>query len=800
MFSARLTIILLSISCLSYSQIEVKGVVVDSSSIAIEFANIVLTNENGEILTGTITDEKGRFNIIINSGEYKLSISYLGYETTSINILLNKDKDLGVFTLKENKNTLDEIILSTRKNLIEKKVDRLIFNVENSISASGGDVTDILKVVPHIRLKNDEIIMLGKSKMGVLVDGNIVNLSGDDLINFLKSIPSEEIKKIEIITNPPSKYEADGNSGLINVIYKKNVSNSWKSSLRATFTQYTYPEGNIAGSFRYRKNKTSLYVNASYDKGSKQITDTNEFEFENQLWDSENPRRVFYDNSLSTRIALDYEWSEKLSSGFQYQLGYDDTRVQNKNDRTQVINKVTNVIDSLIISKSLINQSSPLHSINFHTNYKLDSIGKNIALNLDYFTFLDKSNRVYDTSNFFNNGQETPESFNSGKNDGRQQINNYSLRVDVEFPLKNIQLNFGGKLSFINSNNDISFFDTTTGIPIIDLNQTNQFEYKETNSALYVSAYKELNDKWSAKIGLRMENTTTEGLSLQLNQTNNNDYIRFFPSAYINYSSNENNIFSLSYNKRISRPGFEYLNPFRIIQNPYLFVEGAPFLQPSFSDNVEFSYTSQQKWLSSVYFSQVKDGFGQIVAINNETGVRAIKPENYYNSYTFGIIESYTFNKWKEWESVNTLNINYSYTESLLGFINDNQNGVNTYLSTSNSFILNKDKTIISSIDAWFSFPGVYDIYKTSSSSSVDLSFKFFFLERDLQLTVTGSDLFKGQITEATAFSNGVRTTYENYYDSRRFRISLRYNLGNKKINVSQKDFGNEEEKRRIGN
>lgn len=785
---------------ITHAQLDVMGVVKDSSNVAIAFANVAVVNGDAKVISGTITDENGRFNLRMPKGEYTISISYLGYKTESIDIVLSDKLDLGLITLYPAENELDEVLITSRKNLIEKKVDRLVFNVENSISASGGDVMDILKVAPYIRLKNDDIIMLGKSNMRVLVNGNFINLSGDDLTNYLKSIPSEEIQKIEIITNPPAKYEADGNSGLINIIYKKGVRNSWRASLRGTYTQYTYPDGNMAGSFRYRKHKTSLYVNASYGKGSKLITDTNEFEFDNQVWESENPRRVFYDNTVSARIALDYEWNEKLSSGFQYQVGYDDLRIENKNDRSHIINKATSAIDSIVRSQSRINQSSPLHSVNFHTDYKLDSIGKNIAFNLDYFSFLDKSDRVYNSANFLENGQETSGSFNSGQNDGRQNINNYSMRVDVEFPLEKVDLNFGGKLSFINSDNDVTFFDTTTGVPILDLNQTNQFDYKETNSALYVSANKNFSDKWSAKIGLRLENTTTEGVSRQLNQTTENDYIKLFPSAYINYVPSEDHILSLSYNKRISRPDFEYLNPFRITQNPFLFIEGNPFLQPSFSDNLELSYIHKQKWVSSLYFSQIKDGFGQVVNIDNQTGVRAIIPQNYYDSYTFGLTESYTFNTWDSWESVNTLNINYSHTDALLDFINDRRNGFNAYVSTSNSFVLNEDRTIISSIDAWYSFPGVFDIYETSSSSSVDVSFKFFFLKRDLQLTITGSDLFRSQIVEATAFSNGVRTTYENYYDTRRLRLSLRYNFGNKKINVDRKDFGNEEEKGRTGN
>ncbi|MEM6721884.1 MAG: outer membrane beta-barrel protein [Bacteroidota bacterium] len=781
-----------------YAQIEISGEVKDASNAPIEFANIVLMDQENKLVTGVVSDNFGRFRLSVNSGTYKLMISFIGYEKLQENITIDTSKDIGTFVLKLSDNKLNEVVLTSKKKIIEKKVDRLVFNVENSLLSSGGDLTDLLKVAPYLRIRNDEIIMLGKSGMRVLVDGNMINLTGEDLTNYLKSIPAEEIKRIEIITSPPAKYEAEGNSGLINIIYKKGIKNSWNSSIRGTYTQNSYPNGNVVGSFRYKKNKTSLYVNASYDKGSRLIVDTNEFEFDDQLWDNENPRRVFYDNSISTRIAFDYQWNKRISSGIQYQLGYDDMRIQNNSDETDIINKSTGIIDSLIISRSIMAQTIPLHSVNFHTTYQLDSLGKNIALNVDYFSFLDTGDRSYDSANFFgSNGQETPGSFNSGMNNGQQDVKNYSAKIDVEYPLKKVNLNFGGKLSFIDSNNDVRFFDTTSGAPILDLNQTNQFEYEEIISALYISASKQFNEKWSAKVGLRLENTETEGFSFQTNTTTVNDYIKLFPSMYINYIANENNIFSLTYNKRISRPNFEYLNPFRITQNPFLFIEGNPFLQPSFSDNVQFSFIHKQKWVNSLYFSKIQDGFGQIINIDSQTGVRGVIPQNYYDNYTFGLTESYTYNSIDWWESINTLNISYSFSDALLNFINDNRDGLNAYVATNNTFTLNPSKTITSSIDLWYSFPGVYDIYRVSSSSSVDISFRFLFLNKDLQLVVTGNDLFRTQLAEVTAFSNNVRTTFENYYDARRFRISLRYIFGNKKIRVRRKGFGNDEERDR---
>lgn len=157
-------------------------------------------------------------------------------------------------------------------------------------------------------------------------------------------------------------------------------------------------------------------------------------------------------------------------------------------------------------------------------------------------------------------------------------------------------------------------YDNQSGTPVLNMDQSNIFNYKEYNEALYFSAHKKLDNHWETQFGVRMEATQTEGYSTNLNQTNKNKYIKFFPTAYITYVPNDNNSFSLNYSRRIRRPDFDYLNPFVIRTSPYYYSEGNPFLKPSFIDNLEFSYIYKQKWMNSVYFSQVSD-FGQELSL-----------------------------------------------------------------------------------------------------------------------------------------------------------------------------------------
>ena len=163
---------------------------------------------------------------------------------------------------------IQEVEIVAKKKLIERKVDRLVFNVENSISATGGDALDALKITPGIRVQNNQVSMIGKSGMAVMVDDKLIQLSGDDLVNYLKTIPSDNIKNIEVITTPPAKYDAQGNSGIINIRLKRAKHNSWNSSIRSTYTQTTYPAGSLGGSFNYNKNKISIESDLGYTNGS----------------------------------------------------------------------------------------------------------------------------------------------------------------------------------------------------------------------------------------------------------------------------------------------------------------------------------------------------------------------------------------------------------------------------------------------------------------------------------------------------------------------------------------------------
>ncbi len=789
---------LLLIPFMSFSQVQITGVVKIENENTVEFANVVITNRSNEFVTGGITDEKGRFNVFVEKGEYSISISYLGHTTWSKLIVVEEAIDLKTILLTSD-TELDEVFLTSKKKVFEKEVDRLVFNVSESVGLSGGDAMDALRITPRVRIENGEISMIGKDNLRVMVDDKILQISGESLANYLNSIAVEDIQKIEVISTPPSKYSAEGNSGLINIVFKKGKKNLWSSSIRGAYKQYTYPVGTLGANFNYNKNKLSITNSISYSNGSKVITDNKKVNFTEQTWSGDAPRKYFYKPVLSGRVSVDYQISEKLSIGTQYLGEYDRIEAKEKDD-TEVINVIAKTVDSIVRTRAFSNNTSPTHSFNIFSEYKLDSLNKKISFNLDYFTFKNNKKRNFTSGNYFPDGMITPQSFNAGENYGKQKIENYAAKLDVEMPLKIMNLDFGGRFTSTKTNNSLTFYDLTTGNPVLDMNQSNEFDFKENTGALYISANKSFGKKWEVQMGLRLESTQTTGISLQLNQKNENDYTRLFPTAYVVYNPNDKNNISISYSSRIRRPSFEFLNPFRIVENQYTLIEGNPFLQPSFSDNIEFSYTRNNKWVNTLYYSKTTNGFTQVTLSDVNTSIQQITPVNYYDAHYYGLTESYSYTPFSWWDNYTSLDLYYGKNESRLRNIDVNSWEYGAYFSTSNTWTLNTNKTIFLNANYSLMFPTSGEIYSTKQYNTLDVSLKFSLAKKKLQVALVGNDLFGSYRPQYKERSNDVTIEYNSYYDNRNFRLSLLYKFGNAKIKGKNRKFGNKEEKKRVSN
>ena len=270
-----------------------------------------------------------------------------------------------------------------------------------------------------------------------------------------------------------------------------------------------------------------------------------------------------------------------------------------------------------------------------------------------------------------------------------------------------------------------------------------------------------------------------------------------FPTFYLTYSLNEKNSFSINYNKRINRPSYNRLNPFRWYSNPFSYTEGNPFLQPSFSNNLELNYTFNDNWSNSIYYSHTDNGFEQITIVDNTDNIQKTIAQNFFKTTIIGISESYTYNKLKWLSTTFSFDWNYSKSESLIPITNQNLNGSNAYFSISNDFNLNKNKTLLFNFSYWYNFKGTSDLDKNNAYSQLDASLKYFAFDKKLQISFNANDILSTNRPIYTSFTNNIQIDYKNYYDVRLFRLSLVYKFGNKNINVEKKEVGNQEEKER---
>ena len=310
-----LFIVYLFLSLQGFGQ-TITGKIIDKTG-NIPYANVTISNAQNKIITGTTTDENGLFAIKVIAGNYIITVSYLGYKDWVKKTSILKDTNLGTILIHEDAESLNEVVVTSKKRLIERKVDRLVFNVEKSIAATGGNGVDVLKIAPGVQAQNGVIEILGKGESQVMINGRILNLQGDDLVNYLTSIAAIDIKSIEVIANPPARYEASGNGGLINIILKKGVANSWKNSTTLTYNQNRYNFSTFQNNFHYRKDKISFSASVNASKGSFENLEGLNIQYPVNFWEIDVNSELKRDE-LSGRLFIDYDASDKTTIGAQY--------------------------------------------------------------------------------------------------------------------------------------------------------------------------------------------------------------------------------------------------------------------------------------------------------------------------------------------------------------------------------------------------------------------------------------------------------------------------------------------------
>ncbi len=742
----------------------------------------VIASKNG-IKKSTVTDKDGYYYLQLpENGDYTLEIFFNKQKALSKNIYISGNSILKLTISNSKYYDIQAVNIAKKNKLIERKIDRTVFNVENSIFSTGSDLTQVLSGTPMLSVTDNAVSIVGKSGVSIMINDKLLNLSGTDLINYLRSLRSDDIAKIEIITAPPAKYEAQGNSGIINIILKKSSKLGLNGILSSNYNQTSYVGNANNITFNYNSTKvTSSLRLRQYYRPSK-ATEFIDIIGSNSILSADN--RVDLFKGTGANLNFDYKLSSKSNIGFIYDIvkSYSNMEINNTS-----IYKTNILQDSILTTFS--NQKKPTltHSLNGYYDYKIDSLGKKLSLAANYF-----SNNPEATVNFSTLTDQSPD-YQKIRNTSNLDYYIISAQSDLYLPFKWGTIETGAKFTYFNNNSNVQFFSYENDNYNINKDKSDIFKYIESNVATYISITKNLNEKWSAKAGLRYEYSTINGNSESLNERNINKYGKFFPTIYLEYKLNDDNNLSINYSKRINRPNFTALNPFRWYSNPYSFYTGNPFLSPSYNHNVEISYLFKNKISFTIYGQKLINGYGKVTTVNE--GLKEVNYMNFLRQYDLGLNTSLYSILTKWWENNTNIISFYSNSKSSIPEIIP-QKGLSVYYTINNTFTINKEKSTLFLLNFYHYLSNKQGNVYAQSISNLSAGVRFSLIEKKLKINVMVEDILKGTQSKGKIFYDDFTQFYNNYYDGRRLSLNVTYSFGNKNVKANNKQIQLDEKSR----
>lgn len=612
---------------------KIKGTIIDGTDnkTPVEFATVALYDKTtNKIIDGATTDAKGEFSINnVATGTYKIVVSFIGFvDKTMDNIAIDKGKDvnLGVIKLISSNKTLDEVTVTSQKSLIEEKVDRTVYNAEKDISSKGGDAADVLRKVPLLSVDLEgNVSIRGSSNIRVLINNKPSTIMASSVADALKQIPADMIKTVEVITSPSAKYDAEGATGIINIITKKN-------DLQGYFLNVDLGAGNrgsslgVQGSVRQGKFGATLggHGRAMYNKAS---TDLNQTTILNGVTTKTIQTADAFDQPIHGRynLGLDYDIdkNQSLSGGIRYGIR-NFSRTQDQLTQIFPSNALSTQQNRYINSKDLSN------SVDVNVDYiHIYKPQQELSISTQY-------SRNDLTNNFYSNNLDANKNvLNSLKNINDNLNQEATLQIDYQTPLSTNQLlEFGGKGIFRKVNSDFSYLTAATANAEYINDPTRakgSLDYTQNIAAAYTSYTFSTKKKYNFKAGVRYEYTAIDAVDQTGKSFNIPSYGVLVPSINVSKSLKEGTTVKAGYSRRIQRPGLQQLNPNFNILNPQSISVGNPTLNPEFTNNLELSVSTRFKQTFvniSLFGNQTDNAISQVRSIYDSTGAIITKYEN----------------------------------------------------------------------------------------------------------------------------------------------------------------------------
>lgn len=782
------------------------GTILDEHNIPVDYATVVLYKAaDSSIVKTSFTDQNGIFGFNVSTkGMYFYKASNMGYNTIKSKTITltdeNQKVDFGSVQLISSTQNLKEVSIQVTKPLIERKMDKVVMNVSGSSIMTGSTALEVLQKAPGVSVdQNDNISMQGKQGVLIQLDGKQTYMSSADVANLLRNMQSSEIETIELITNPSSKYDAAGNSGIINIKTKKNKAGGTNGSLNAMAGYGKNFRGNAGLNLNHRTKKLNLFGNYNYGKTTREniinIDRISNGTPDTYFMQAGSSLRKQQNNNF--KAGLDYFINKNNTIGVLVNGYFNNGTEASKNNT--LIGPSFQKVDSTLASKSL--QTNKYNNISYNLNYKsvLDTAGAEISADFDYSKYNGNDGSEYENDYMFANGNRI-RPVNYTRNGTPSKIDIKAIKVDYNVSLsKTIKLEAGLKSSWVKTDNDLQAEELVNNVWQNDVRRSNQFIYDENVNAAYANVNKKFK-KTSIQLGLRAEQTNSKGNLITTNTVVERSYFDFFPTLFIQQTLSKNNQLGLSYGRRIDRPSYDALNPFIYYLDQYTYNKGNPFLKPQYTNNVELSYTFMQKYMLSLGYSKTTDVIAEVILPDSAQKALFQTNENLAKNTSYNANLNIPVQVAKWWSMNNNLNVFYLSFEAP-----DLAGSALKTGKTSFQFKSQQNFTIVSGFTAElngsYESPLDYGTLSIGSRFSIDVGLSKSLLKKKASLKFALSDIFNTYETNLSSTYPGLKYALYQKNESQIGRLSFTYRFGNNEIKPARRRAtGSEAEQNRMKN